>query len=72
MHLQTFVSYIPQHEKENVIEARFTELERDTCGIASSASSSLALRNNTDLLVCNAEYYHRCGEYQKCFELVSG
>lgn len=66
-----FVSYIPQHDKENVVEAKFSELERDTCGIASSISSSMALKNNTDLLVCKAEYYHQCGEYQKCFGLVS-
>ncbi|KAI3769353.1 hypothetical protein L6452_00454 [Arctium lappa] len=24
-----------------------------------------------DLLACKAEYYHQCGEYQKCFELTS-
>lgn len=70
--LSTFYScLIKKHEKENVVEAKFTELERDTCGIASSASSSITLKNNTDLLVCKAEYYHQCGEYQKCFELVS-
>ncbi|KAL1060090.1 hypothetical protein V6Z11_1Z126800 [Gossypium hirsutum] len=29
------------------------------------------LKDNTDLLACKAEYYHQCGEYQKCFELTS-
>lgn len=57
-----------QYDKENVIEARFRELEQEGCNIKSLEQS---LANNTDLLACKAEYYHQCGEYQKCFELTS-
>ncbi|KAJ6845057.1 anaphase-promoting complex subunit 6 [Iris pallida] len=71
--LSSFYScLIKKHDSETVVEARFRELERDTRGIASSdLSSALTLKDNTDLLACKAEYYHQCGEYQKCFELVS-
>lgn len=57
-----------QYDKENVVEAKFRELEQEGCNIKSSEQS---LANNTDLLACKAEYYHQCGEYQKCFELTS-
>ncbi|KAL1060092.1 hypothetical protein V6Z11_1Z126800 [Gossypium hirsutum] len=55
--LSSFYScLIKKYDKENVVEAKFKELEKE---------------NNTDLLACKAEYYHQCGEYQKCFELTS-
>ncbi|XP_058221476.1 anaphase-promoting complex subunit 6 isoform X1 [Rhododendron vialii] len=59
---------IKKYDKENVVEAKFRELEQEGCNIKSSEQS---LANNTDLLACKAEYYHQCGEYQKCFELTS-
>lgn len=61
-----------QHDKEQVVEAKFRELERETSGATSSSSSfSQTLKNNTDLLSHRAEYYYQSGEYQKCFELTS-
>ena len=57
-----------QQDKENVVEANFNELEKDT---PSDSNFTGTLKNNTDLLARKAEYYHQCGEYQKCFELTS-
>ncbi|GAB4849379.1 Cell division cycle protein 16 [Ancistrocladus abbreviatus] len=71
--LSSFYScLIKKHEKENVVEAKFKELEKESA-ISSPSDSSImeALKNNTDLLVCKAEFYHQCGEYQKCFELTT-
>ncbi|XP_020518107.1 anaphase-promoting complex subunit 6 isoform X2 [Amborella trichopoda] len=63
---------IKKYDKEYVVEARFTELEREPCVSKSSeVSVSGTLKDNTDLLACKAEYYHQCGEYQKCFELTT-
>ncbi|OIW08211.1 hypothetical protein TanjilG_15172 [Lupinus angustifolius] len=61
-----------EYEKENVIEAKFRDLENG-CSKSdhSNPSFSRTLKTNTDLLACKAEYYHQCGEYQKCFELTS-
>lgn len=65
---------VKKYDKENVVEAKFRELEKESC-ITSDPSdpSSImqTLKSNTDLLACKAEYYHQCGEYQKCFELTS-
>ncbi|KAG6478699.1 hypothetical protein ZIOFF_062143 [Zingiber officinale] len=71
--LSSFYScLVKKHDKEHVVEAKFTELEREICGVASSTSSfSQKLKNNTDLLSRRAEYYYNNGEYQKCFELTS-
>ncbi|KAM3229892.1 hypothetical protein ACQJBY_060603 [Aegilops geniculata] len=60
---------IRKHEKEYVVEAKFKELERESCSI--SSSSGQMMKNNIDVLACKAEYYHQSGEYQKCFELTS-
>lgn len=70
--LSTFYScLVMKHDKENV-ENKFSELERCPCDMSSSeGDSAMTLKNNSDLLVCKAEYYNQCGEYQKCFELVS-
>ncbi|KAJ4980598.1 hypothetical protein NE237_031435 [Protea cynaroides] len=63
---------ITKYGKENVVEAKFKELEKENCDINSpDPSVTRTLKNNTDLLACKAEYYHQCGEYQKCFELTS-
>ena len=60
-----------QYEKENVVEAKFGDLENESCKSDQSDPSFLrTLKSNTDLLACKAEYYHQCGEYQKCFELT--
>lgn len=59
-----------QHDKESIVEAKFKDLERDGIG-ASDSPFGYSLKNNTDLLSGKAEYYHQCGEYQKCFELTS-
>ncbi|XP_057958484.1 anaphase-promoting complex subunit 6 isoform X2 [Malania oleifera] len=71
--LSSFYScLIKKYDKENVVEAQFRELEKESCNINSSDPSFMrTLKNNTDLLACKAEYYHQCGEYQKCFELTS-
>ncbi|XP_008787886.1 anaphase-promoting complex subunit 6 isoform X2 [Phoenix dactylifera] len=71
--LSTFYScLIKKHDKEQVVEEKFRELERETSASAPSDSSfGRTLRNNADLLACKAEYYHQCGEYHKCFELTS-
>ncbi|KAL7186188.1 hypothetical protein ACSBR2_028024 [Camellia fascicularis] len=63
---------IKKYDKENVVEAKFRELEQEGCNVKPSEKSLMCtLKNNTDLLACKAEYYHQCGEYQKCFELTS-
>lgn len=63
---------VMQYEKENVVEAKFRDLEKESCKSDHSDPSFFrTLKTNTDLLACKAEYYHQCGEYQKCFELTS-
>ncbi|KAG9447859.1 hypothetical protein H6P81_013987 [Aristolochia fimbriata] len=70
--LSTYYSCLmKKYDKEEVIEAKFRELEKETCG-TEDASFTHTLQSNTDLLACKAEYYQQCGEYQKCFELTSG
>ncbi|PRQ56556.1 putative ribosomal protein S8 [Rosa chinensis] len=71
--LSSFYScLIKKYDKENVVEANFGELEKERCNSNTSDLSFIhTLKTNTDLLVCKAEYYHQCGEYQKCFELTS-
>lgn len=71
--LSSFYScLIKKYDKETVVEAKFTELEKQSCNINPSDPSFICtLKNNTDLLACKAEYYHQCGEYQKCFELTA-
>lgn len=73
LHLLTnCFSCVLQYDKETVVEAKFTELEKQSCNINPSDPSFICtLKNNTDLLACKAEYYHQCGEYQKCFELTA-
>uniref|UniRef100_A0A803LVT7 Anaphase-promoting complex subunit 6 n=1 Tax=Chenopodium quinoa TaxID=63459 RepID=A0A803LVT7_CHEQI len=61
-----------EQDKENVVEAMFDDVEKENaCSPSSDSSFNGTLKNNTDLLACKAEYYHQCGEYQKCFELTS-
>lgn len=62
---------IKKHDKETSVEDTFSELERDTCSFSSSDSSFSQTLKNSDLLACKAEYYHQCGEYQKCFDATS-
>ncbi|KAL1299754.1 anaphase-promoting complex subunit 6 isoform X1 [Arachis ipaensis] len=71
--LSSFYScLIKKYEKENVVEAKFRDLENESCKSDQSDPSFMrTLKSNTDLLACKAEYYHQCGEYQKCFELTS-
>ncbi|KAI9185441.1 hypothetical protein LWI28_007247 [Acer negundo] len=71
--LSSFYScLIKKYDKENVVEAKFRELEKESYDSnCASPSFTHSLRNNTDLVTCKAEYYHQCGEYQKCFELTS-
>ncbi|XP_021287757.1 anaphase-promoting complex subunit 6 [Herrania umbratica] len=71
--LSSFYScLIKKYDKENVVEAKFKELEEESSkSNPSSQSLMCSLKDNTDLLACKAEYYHQCGEYQKCFELTS-
>ncbi|KAK7257149.1 hypothetical protein RIF29_30915 [Crotalaria pallida] len=67
-----YLCFIKKYEKENVVEAKFRDLENESCKSDHSGPSFLrTLKTNTDLLACKAEYYHQCGEYQKCFELTS-
>ncbi|KAL3508780.1 hypothetical protein ACH5RR_028181 [Cinchona calisaya] len=67
-----YTCLINKYDKENVVEAKFRELEQEDSDTNSSEKSFLGtLRNNTDLLACKAEYYRHCGEYQKCFQLTS-
>nr|KAJ0197835.1 hypothetical protein LSAT_V11C700382240 [Lactuca sativa] len=56
------------YDKASIVEEKFNELEKED---TSNHSLTCTLKNNTDLLACKAEYYHQCGEYQKCFELTS-
>lgn len=54
------------------MEAKFKELENESYSSNPSEQSFMrTLKNDTDLMACKAEYYHQCGEYQKCFELTS-
>lgn len=70
--LSSFYScLVRKYDKENTVEAKFKELEQEGFDTKSSNQSICTLKNNTDLLACKAEYYHQCGEYQKCFELTS-
>ncbi|XP_022717294.1 anaphase-promoting complex subunit 6-like isoform X2 [Durio zibethinus] len=71
--LSSFYScLIKKYDKEIVVEAKFKELEKESSkSNPSSQSLMCTLKDNTDLLACKAEYYHQCGEYQKCFELTS-
>ncbi|PON98465.1 N-terminal acetyltransferase A, auxiliary subunit [Trema orientale] len=71
--LSSFYScLIKKYDKEYVVEAKFRELEKESFNSSPSDSSfKRTLKSNTDLLACKAEYYHQCGEYQKCFELTS-
>lgn len=70
--LSSFYScLVKKYEKENVVETKFRELEVEVSNTKSPEKSLCTLKNNTDLLACKAEYYHQCGEYQKCFELTS-
>lgn len=63
--------FVMQYDKENVVEAKFRELENESCKSDQSDTSFFrTLKSNTDLLACKAEYYHQCGEYQKCFDLT--
>ncbi|KAL3503103.1 hypothetical protein ACH5RR_037552 [Cinchona calisaya] len=67
-----YTCLIKKYDKENVVETKFRELEQEDADTNPSEKSFLCtLRNNTDLLACKAEYYHQCGEYQKCFQLTS-
>ncbi|ONL95779.1 Anaphase-promoting complex subunit 6 [Zea mays] len=69
--LSSFYScLITKHEKEYLVEAKFKKLEEEACNILSSSSGE-TMKNNIDVLVCKAEYYHQSGEYQKCFKLTS-
>ncbi|GMH25574.1 hypothetical protein Nepgr_027417 [Nepenthes gracilis] len=71
--LSSFYScVVKKHDKENIVEDKFRELEKESIGRKPSDSSFTGtLKNNTDLSVCKAEYYHQCGEYQKCFEVTT-
>ncbi|XP_074311173.1 anaphase-promoting complex subunit 6 [Silene latifolia] len=62
---------VTKHDKDDVIEDKFKDLEKENITASSDSSFTGTLKNNTDLLACKAEYYHQCGEYQKCFELTS-
>ncbi|XP_027127100.2 anaphase-promoting complex subunit 6 [Coffea eugenioides] len=67
-----YTCLMKKYDKKNVIETKFRELEQEDADTNSSEKTFLCtLRNNTDLLACKAEYYHQCGEYQKCFQLTS-
>ncbi|KAL6543324.1 Cell division cycle protein 16 [Orobanche hederae] len=62
---------VKKYDKENVVETKFEDLELEVSNTKTSGKSLCTMKNNTDLLACKAEYYHQCGEYQKCFELTS-
>ncbi|XP_058747465.1 anaphase-promoting complex subunit 6-like [Vicia villosa] len=70
--LSSFYScLVKKYDKEIVVEAKFRHLENESCKTdQSNPSFCRTLKTNTDLLACKAEYYHQCGEYQKCFELT--
>ncbi|KAF3777011.1 Anaphase-promoting complex subunit 6 [Nymphaea thermarum] len=71
--LSAFYSCLTKkYEKENVVEEKFAELERehyDSCSM--DVSFAHTLKDNTDLLTCKADYYHQCGDYQKCFDMTT-
>ncbi|KAL5564884.1 hypothetical protein UlMin_028048 [Ulmus minor] len=71
--LSSFYScLIKKYDKEYVVEAKFKELEQESCSNKPSEPSFIrSLKSNSDLLAYKAEYYQQCGEYQKCFELTS-
>lgn len=71
--LSSFYScLIKKYDKAENIESKFAELERLPGDLNSQETSvSYSLKNNADLIACKAEYYHQCGEYQKCFELTT-
>eukprot|EP01018_Ginkgo_biloba_P038224 Gb_40714 [translate_table: standard] len=71
--LSSFYScLIKKYDQADAIESKFTELERLPGDLNSQETSvSYSLKNNADLIACKAEYYHQCGEYQKCFELTT-
>ncbi|GAA0165335.1 ubiquitin-protein ligase [Lithospermum erythrorhizon] len=70
--LSSFYScLVKKYDKENIVEAKFRDLEQEGFHQKHTDKSLSTLKNNTDLLACKAEYYHQCGEYQKCFELTS-
>ncbi|KAK6946621.1 Tetratricopeptide repeat, partial [Dillenia turbinata] len=71
--LSSFYScLIKKYDKDDVVEAKFGELEKESGNTSPLDSSFMrTLKNNTDLLSCKAEYYHQCGEFQKCFELTA-
>ncbi|KAG0503695.1 hypothetical protein HPP92_003767 [Vanilla planifolia] len=70
--LSSFYScLVKKHDKENVVEAKLRDIERDNLCAPSTSDFAVALKNNADLLACNAEYYYQFGEYHKCFELTS-
>uniref|UniRef100_A0A7N0UGE0 Anaphase-promoting complex subunit 6 n=1 Tax=Kalanchoe fedtschenkoi TaxID=63787 RepID=A0A7N0UGE0_KALFE len=71
--VSTFYScMIKKHDKEVVVETKFRGLESLGCSTSSPDGPVIStLKNNSDLMACNAEYYHQCGDYQKCFELTS-
>ncbi|GAB2230997.1 hypothetical protein Droror1_Dr00027280 [Drosera rotundifolia] len=63
---------VKKHDKEMVVEAKFRDVEKESSNrITTDPSIGGTLKDNTDLLVCKAEYYHHCGEYQKCFDLTT-
>ncbi|KAI3441465.1 TPR_REGION domain-containing protein [Psidium guajava] len=67
-----YACLIKKYDKENVVEAKIKELENESYSSNPSEPSFMrTLKNDTDLMTCKAEYYHQCGEYQKCFELTS-
>ncbi|TKY66391.1 Anaphase-promoting complex subunit 6 [Spatholobus suberectus] len=69
--LSFYSCLIKKYDKEDVVEAKFRDLENESCKSDQSDPSFLrTLKSNTDLLACKAEYYHQCGEYQKCFDLT--
>ncbi|EPS72438.1 hypothetical protein M569_02320, partial [Genlisea aurea] len=70
--LSSFYScLVKKYDKENVVEDMFRGLEQESSDPNFPGKSLSALKENTDLLACKAEYYHQCGEYHKCFELTS-
>jgi hypothetical protein len=71
-YLHPHTAYLLQYDKAENIESKFAELERLPGDLNSQETSvSYSLKNNADLIACKAEYYHQCGEYQKCFELTT-
>ena len=60
--LSSFYScLIKKYDKENVVEAKFKELEKESSkSNPSSQSLMCTLKDNTYLLACKAEHYHQC------------